>query len=466
MTVITDWRFWAIVSAVLFTGLLLLSIDRMRARARLRSMSSEWHLPERPGQMTGRQPVSRLGGGLVGSMAQMQQSAPEIRVGELAMSDVNSMVEHQAQQALLASERKSRFLAAASHDLRQPIHAITLFGAALAAEPLEGRTRYLVERLLRALSGLDELFNRLLDISRLDTGAIVPRWSVFSVEPLFTTLEARFNGLAADRQIRFRVRARPGLYVRSDATLLIEMIMNLLSNAFRYTERGGVLLAARRRNEELLIQVWDTGRGIPPEHIETIFGEFVQLDNPSRDRRKGLGLGLAIVQRIGQALGHPVTVRSRPGRGSVFVISLPLVDAPQEEPLPATALESVDLNGLLVLAIDDEIDVLIAMEALLSSWGCYVLLARSLPEALDRLASSERFPDVVLTDHVLGNGVTSTQVVESVRAAVPVELRVAIISGEAEPSLETNATTRGWGYMTKPVNPARLREFLATAVSR
>lgn len=440
MPVITDWRLWAIVCALLLTGLLLIGIDLSRTRKRVRSLESP------PG-------------------ATEENGPPPINTqGERVFSDRTLMADHEAQQALLASERKSRFLAAASHDLRQPIHAITLFGAALAAEPLEGRTRYLVDRLLRSLSGLDELFNRLLDISRLDTGAITPRWSVFSVEPLFSTLEARFNGLAADRRIRFCVRARSGLYVRSDATLLIEMIMNLLSNAFRYTEQGGVLLAARRRHGELLIQVWDTGRGIAPEHIETIFGEFVQLDNPSRDRRKGLGLGLAIVQRIGQALGHAVTVRSRPGRGSVFQISLPLVDAPAQELVAATSLDNTKLDGLLVLAIDDEIDVLIAMEALLSSWGCYVLLARSLPEALDRLASSERFPDVLLTDHVLGNGVTSTHVVESVRAAVPVELVIAVISGEAEPSLETQAVTQGWGYMTKPVNPARLREFLATAV--
>ncbi len=369
--------------------------------------------------------------------------------------------EREAQTAIEASAQKSHFLAAASHDLRQPIHAITLFVAALAAEQLEGRNRYLVDRLHRSLAGLDELFNRLLDISRLDTGAIEARMAVFPMTPLLQNLDARFAQLASNKHIEFRVRLGATANIYSDPALLIEIVMNLLSNAFRYTERGGVLLATRRRGGQLLIQIWDTGPGIAKENLELIFREFVQLDNPSRDRRKGLGLGLAIVRRLADTLNHQVRVYSRLGRGSLFEIAVPISnELPLLKDVAANEAPQTDLTGLLILVVDDEIEVLLAMEALLSAWGCFALLARSIPEALSRLSACERFPDALLTDHAVADGVGSAEIIEAVRSAVPIEMRVAVVSGEASAALEKSITASGWTFMSKPINPDKLREFL------
>ena len=396
---------------------------------------------------------------------QLQDQRTQLAERASVLESNQRHAEHELQVALEASGRKSQFLAAASHDLRQPIHAITLFVAALATEPLQGRTRYLVDRLHRSLAGLDELFNRLLDISRLDTGAIEPRLAVFPLSQLLQSLEDRFAQLAANRNIQFRVRLAAKVNVNSDPTLLIEIVMNLLSNAFRYTERGGVLLATRRRRQQVLIQIWDTGAGIAAENLNLIFREFVQLDNPSRDRRKGLGLGLAIVQRLASRLDHPIRVRSRLGRGSIFEIAVPIsnqLPALNEALLGDTA--ETDLTGLLILAVDDEIEVLLAMEAILSAWGCFVLLARSIPEALTRLAECERFPDVLLTDHALADGVDSTQIIESIRQAVPIEMKIAVISGDASTELQSQVTADGLTFMSKPINPLRLRQFLRQAL--
>ena len=367
--------------------------------------------------------------------------------------------------ARTAGTDRSRFLAAASHDLRQPIHAVTLFVAALKLQPLEGRSRYLVDHLDRSLSGLDELFNRLLDIARLDGGAIQPQCRSFGIATLLSPLGPRFQPVAADRQLDFRVRLGPDDTVRTDPVLLVEILMNLLSNALRYTTRGGVLLGTRRRGAMLRIEVWDTGIGIAPREIERIFEEFVQLDNPSRDRRKGLGLGLAIVRRLADRLGHRLEVASRPGRGSVFALEVPIeARAVHRLPVTAAVADVPDLSGLLVLVVDDEIDVLIATEALLRAWGCLVLVARSVDEATRWVHASERFPDVLITDYRLGAGSTAHDVVAAVGPLVPGRLPVLVLSAESAESAvsESDAVPgHGWAHLTKPVDERRLRARLA-----
>jgi signal transduction histidine kinase len=371
----------------------------------------------------------------------------------------------EAQEAATrARHDRTRFLATASHDLRQPVHAIGLFVGALREEVRDGRARQLVDRLDRSMSGLDELFNRLLEISRLDAGTIDPRPSVFPVGPVLQTLETRFAAVAQQRGLSFRVRSPAGVNVRSDAALLSEMLMNLLSNAIRYTQRGGVLLGARRRGDRLLVQVWDTGPGIAPRDLDRVFEEFVQLGPAGPGRRQGLGLGLAIVQRLARALECPVSVRSRVGRGSVFEVSVPI----GRDPAPARAVEPAamaasrddSLHGMLVLVVDDEIDVLVGMEAILSAWGCYVLLARSAQEAARHLDEALRFPDVLITDHLLGRGQTSADVVAMLARSVPVPIPVVVVSGESGPELASLTRSRGWDVLAKPVNPERLRELL------
>ncbi len=372
---------------------------------------------------------------------------------------------HAAQADAAAQEaggNRSRFLAAASHDLRQPIHAVTLFVAALKLQALQGRARYLVDHLDRSLSGLDELFNRLLDIARLDGGDIQPQVRSFGIATLLSPLGPRFQQVAAERQIDFRVRVGPDDTVHTDPVLLVEIVMNLLSNALRYTTRGGVLLGARRRGGMLRIEVWDTGIGIAPNEIDHIFEEFVQLDNPSRDRRKGLGLGLAIVRRLADRLGHRLEVASRPGRGSVFALEVPIeARAPRRPATTAFAPDAPDLSGLLVLVVDDEIEVLIATEALLKAWGCLVLLARSVDEATRWVQVSERFPDVLVTDNQLGDGVTARDVVAAVGPLVPGRLPVLVLSAESSASELADDPRHGWSHLTKPVHELRLRATLA-----
>ncbi|HZW19931.1 ATP-binding response regulator [Noviherbaspirillum sp.] len=370
-----------------------------------------------------------------------------------------------AQQACLD---KSRFLAAASHDLRQPMHAICLFLAALKSEAFETRSRYLLDRLDRSLAGLDDLFNRLLDISHLDAGLIVPTIKTVDATRIAQTLESRFVPVAAAKSLDFRVRCTHGLQLRTDPELLIELLTNLLSNAFRYTERGGILLAFRARRDSVLIQVWDTGCGIADDKIGIVFDEFVQLNNPARDRRKGLGLGLAIVKRLAEAMHHRLQVSSRPGQGSCFGLKVERVPgiAPMGYDITPAASPRTLLRGALVLVVDDEIDILSAMEAILDSWGCLSILARSIEEAEKYVESSLRFPDVVITDHRLENHRTSIDVNKAIAPLLPFEIPMIVISGESSPSLQNDILARGWFFMNKPVNAGRLHMTLSAALER
>lgn len=378
-------------------------------------------------------------------------------------------VEEALTQAEQACRDKSRFLAAASHDLRQPMHAITLFLGALKAEPFDSRPRYLLDRLDRSVAGLDDLFNRLLDISHLDAGLVDPSVRSIDASSLAQTLESRFLPVAAAKSLRFHVFCPAGLRLQSDPDLLIELLSNLLSNAFRYTERGGVLLAFRRRGEHALVQVWDTGCGISQENLGLIFEEFVQLNNPARDRRKGQGLGLAIVKRLANILGHPLDVRSRPGRGSVFEmrLSCSLDACPSSfEAMQQEGATASTLKGALVLVVDDENDILGAMEAILGSWGCLSILARSVEDAVKYVDNSPRFPDVIITDHRLAAQQDSTDVAAALASLIPGEIPIIVVSGEADPLLEKDVAGRGWIFMSKPVNPSRLHAAISCALEK
>jgi two-component system, sensor histidine kinase len=392
----------------------------------------------------------------------------QLREKVMAETCARVRVEEALTQAVQACRDKSRFLAAASHDLRQPMHAITLFLGALKAEPFDSRPRYLLDRLDRSVAGLDDLFNRLLDISHLDAGLVEPTVRAIDASSLAQTLESRFLPVAAAKSIRFHVVCPTGLRLQSDPELLIELLSNLLSNAFRYTERGGVLLAFRRRGDHALVQVWDTGCGVAQENLGLIFEEFVQLNNPARDRRKGQGLGLAIVRRLANILGYPIEVRSRPGRGSVFEMrlacSLDACPAPFETMQPGGMTST--LKGALVLVVDDENDILGAMEAILASWGCLSILARSVEDAVKYVDNSPRYPDVIITDHRLAADQDSTDVATALASLLPGEIPIIVVSGEADPLLEKEIAGRGWMFMSKPVNPSRLHAVISCALEK
>ncbi|GAB4400751.1 MAG: hypothetical protein OHK0048_16320 [Rhodoferax sp.] len=370
------------------------------------------------------------------------------------------MLREKKEEAELANQAKSRFLAAASHDLRQPTHALGLFVSRLAQVPHDGQTAELVAHLQASVSALQTLLDRLLDISRLEARAVqVLR------QPL--PLQSLFDRLAQDmgeksRHLGLRMRLRPtGLWVDSDPSLLYRIVLNLVSNALRYTERGGVLVTARRihAGSEVHLQVWDTGIGIAPQYQKAVFQEFFQVANAARERSRGLGLGLNIVQRTAALLEHPLTLRSQLGRGSVFGVILPAA-APQERQNTEPAAFPEDaLDGRSVLLIEDDPMASQAMQSLLQSWGLQVEAAHDAASAHDCLNRGIR-PDLILSDVRLPGPIQGLALVAELRARLQTNTAACLMSGDTDPDLIRQAQAVELTLLHKPVRPAKLRALL------
>ncbi|MEY2844161.1 MAG: hypothetical protein RI920_2198 [Pseudomonadota bacterium] len=364
-------------------------------------------------------------------------------------------------EAVEANQAKSRFLAAASHDLRQPMHALGLFASAVRAHVDTAQGGGIVDKMELAIGSAEVMFNAMLDVSRLDAGVLVPDVKPLAVGELLSRLADEYAARAQAQGLRLRVR--PGAHgVVSDATLLERVLRNLISNAIRYTPAGGVLVACRRRGDRLLIEVWDTGIGIPSDKLEVIFEEFYQLGNPERSKANGLGLGLSIVRRISTLLAHPISVSSRPGRGSRFGISVPLGTAPaRSEPAQPSQgpMDDAALIGAVVLVIDDESSALEAIQLVLRQWGCHVLCAQSGQQALALLRPLDQLPDVVLSDYRLRNGETGIAVVQALQSEFGL-LPAALITGDTAPDRLHEATASGHALLHKPVNPGQLKVLL------
>lgn len=378
-----------------------------------------------------------------------------------ALRDVTEQVRFESRlreardEAEQASRAKTRFLAAASHDLRQPIQALNMFIGVLAGRKQEERNRTVIDRIEGSLEALEGLLDALLDVSKLEAGVIVPATEDILVAPLFERLENEFKPLAEMRGLELRM-VNCTAAVHSDPILLERILRNLLSNALRYTPEGRVLLGCRRQGGTLRIQVCDTGIGIPPEHLNAIFREFHQVDNLARDRRKGLGLGLAIVDRLSRLLDHPIDVASTPGKGAVFSVSVPMVDRAPEKPHPLTweALESLD--GARVLVIDDDQSVLDSLRLQLEAWGCRTVTAHSGREALDKVADDT--PDVIVADYRLGDQETGIQAVQDLRGALGIEVPACLITGVSVTIDEP--TVSEFKLLYKPLSPRELRNAL------
>jgi signal transduction histidine kinase/CheY-like chemotaxis protein len=311
-----------------------------------------------------------------------------------------------------ASEEKTRFLGTASHDLRQPLHAIALFGAALENELRDRPEGRNAERLMRAVNALGASLDTMLDISRLDAGVITPAPQPVQLDALFLPLNHTFAARAEHQQLQLRVRAS-GLWVRSDPQLLHRMLSNLMDNALKYTARGGVTVTARDRGDAVWIEVRDSGIGIAPEQSGRIFEEFYQVDNPGRDRSRGLGIGLSIVQRLSRLLGHPVQMHSRPGRGTFFRVVVPAVGAPAGALSAVAAAPSALRRGPMpalparVLLLDDELEIREAMMGLLRSHAVdahAVADEEAAADALRRAAAEGRPFELLLCDYRLADG--------------------------------------------------------------
>src|SRR5712691_1712626 len=329
------------------------------------------------------------------------------------MSDELGRLYHQLEEANLA---KSRFLAAASHDLRQPLHALNLFVTQLRTETDQAEKSRVTAQIDAAVTAMNDLFNALLDISKLDAGVLAPELTTFPVAQLLKHMETTFAPAAREKGLRLQF-VPSAAWVRSDFILLERILLNLVSNAIRYTVRGGVLVGCRGRGQQLRIEVWDSGIGIPEDQRENIFGEFCQLAASERDRRGGLGLGLAIVDRLCRLLDHRLELTSTLGRGSRFAVSLPSVAAPQEASEHAPKAMADPASGKLIVVIEDDALALDAMRGLLRRWGCLVVTAESESEALASLVDDDQLPDLIISDYRLAGGHTGIEAIQRLRSA-------------------------------------------------
>jgi signal transduction histidine kinase/ActR/RegA family two-component response regulator len=365
-------------------------------------------------------------------------------------------------EAEMANQAKSRFLAAASHDLRQPTHALGMFITRLAQLPHDAQTRQLIGNLEASVQAMQSLLDGLLDISRLDAQVIQVTKRPFAVQGLFDQLNQVLSQTALEQGLHLRLRASP-LWVLSDATLLYRVLLNLVGNALRYTERGGVLVACRLHagGRQVRIEVWDSGIGIAPEHLESVFKEFYQVANPARNRNKGLGLGLNIVQRSCQLLEHPLQVVSRVGAGTRFTLVLPLAQPVAQVGLPAqTGLSaSDDLQGRRVLVVEDDALVRAALVGLLQTWGLTVHEAEGLAQARQWLRSGV-VPDVIISDYRLDDVHNGIDVVMQLRTMLGMPIAACLMSGDTDVALMHAAQSAGLTLLHKPVRPAKLRSLL------
>ncbi len=365
------------------------------------------------------------------------------------------------QDAVRANTAKSVFLAAASHDLRQPVHAQALFLEALSTTPLAVSQKELLANARLAASASSELLDALLDFSRLEAGVVVPAPLPFSIQDLFYRVENEVAPMADEKGLVFRCRETT-LSTYSDPALVELIVRNLTSNAIKYTCSGGVLLAARRRASSVILEVWDTGVGIAPHNQEAIFQEFHQLNNPERDRRKGLGLGLAIAKGIAVRLGHALTVRSQVGRGSVFRLEIPLYQG-QLEPNTARIIIETSLSGKKALVLDDDELALHGMGSLLQSWGMVCELAQSLGQALQAVV--RQHPDIIVSDFRLAEARDGGMAIAQLRAALNQAIPALLITGDTSPERLREAEATGIPLLHKPAAPEELRRVISQALS-
>jgi two-component system, sensor histidine kinase len=363
-----------------------------------------------------------------------------------------------------ANRAKSGFLASASHDLRQPMQAIRLLVGNLYSTPQTPESRTLLNQIRDSVEAMGSQLDFLLDISRLDSGTVVPRYGEFSLERLFQRLKLQYGPLAQAKALSLEVTtAKVG--VRSDPDLLERILQNLLSNAIRYTDAGHIELRCVQRDDCVHIEIADTGIGIPQSELATIFDVLKQLGNPERDHRKGTGLGLAIVDRLAKLLDHPVTVTSAEGRGSCFRVDVPIATAlapetPDVEPMSDTAVV-----GTFVLAIEDNPIILESLGRLLSNWGCPVVGARTGDAAIDALAEHDRIPDLIVSDYRLPNKETGIDAIANVRRAMDANVPAILITGDTDPAIADHAQRLGMQLLRKPVTPSELKRAMSLALA-
>lgn len=410
--------------------------------------------------------LRRRGGGTIWVIARARSLPVGLLVG---LADVSRYKRRErellrqkgaAEQALWA---RMRFFAAASHDLRQPLQALALFVSVLDRHV--GTDGQVVLQSIRAsLKTMEDMFNALLDMSRLDAGILKAQPAVFMVNDLLESLEGEFARQAEAGGQRLQVMPSSQA-VRSDPALLMRILRNFLSNALRYARGARILVGCRRRGSQLRIEVWDTGPGISDEQKQRIFQEFYQGSGAVADEPPGVGLGLAIVQRLASLLEHQLDLRSAPGRGSVFSVTVPRAD---EDGVRDAEDEDIgvppDLSGVSVVVVDDDRDILEGLRLLFDEWGCRAVLATGAEDAVSAMTRDNLRPDIILADLRLGGSSCGIAAIEAILAGLPSDVPALLFSGD------TNAGDAGeqgrFPLLRKPIDPLSLRRALGRTLGR
>ncbi len=396
----------------------------------------------------------------IGLEAQIRRRTDELHNALSNLELANADLSHARDEAERANRVKTRFFTAAGHDLLQPLHAARLTLSELSDVQETPDALRLTSNISSALTAIEDLLTSILDLSKLEAGAFVPKIQPVALGDVFEQLVVSGELIARRKGLEMRWRPTP-LAVQSDPLMLRRILQNLLANAIHYTEKGGFLLAARQRGRHISIEVWDTGPGIAATEHDHIFEEFQRGAASERSGGAGFGLGLSIVRRMSEALGHPLKLKSRVGRGSTFSILAPAAERPRaEQPtaLPAAGLDT--LSGQPLLVIDNDLNVLEAMQTLLNRWGANVRLARDLDDISEILTDTSFKPMLILADYQLDDGVTGLEAVARVRSAFAHKIPAIIITADRRESTSMGASHAGCELLHKPVRPAELRALM------
>jgi signal transduction histidine kinase len=402
----------------------------------------------------------------IGLEQQVRQRTDELTTTLRRLEQTNRALNLAKEAAETANISKTRFLAAASHDVLQPLNAALLSISALAEIQTSDRGVALARQVEQSLETMDELLRTLLDISKLDSGVMRPEPAEIALGSLFASLASDFTPLAAEKRLSLRFRPC-GLFVRSDRMMLRRILQNIISNAIRYTRSGGILIGARRRGDMVRIDVADTGIGIPSDQFEAIFEEFHRGSLPPGfdvGYRGGLGLGLAIVQRMVSALRHQITFTSKEGRGTTFRVYVPLASAPRAVP------DRIDtgkvprgrdlMTDAKVLLVENDSSVIEAMATLLTGWGCSVRMAAQTEEAIGLLGDTSWTPDIIVADQHLDNGDLGSVTIDHIRYYLGRHVPALIVTADPSDGLVERTRKVDIELMRKPVKPAQLRALM------
>lgn len=418
------------------------------------------------------QGAERIGAGQLGHRIALDSGDELQQLGErfnamaselqASYGGLERQVQERTRELSDANQAKSRLLAAASHDLRQPLHALNLMVAQLQLDAGAAERERLSQRIGQAIGSINTLFDGLLDVSKLDAGVIRPEPQAFAVQQLLDRMDITCSAAARDKGLELRIRAHAA-WTHTDPVLMERILGNLVGNAVRYTRSGGLLVACRRSAEGLRLSVWDTGIGIAPDKLARIFDEFYRVEGAESESREGLGLGLSIVARLADLLGHRVQVRSVPGRGSCFTVIVPEVPAQPSRP-PALAPPAPDLlQGRAVVVIDNNDSVLDSTAQLLRAWACQVQALHGLPHKLSVLAGP---PDLLLVDMHLDNAASGVAVVEALRAHWGACIPALIMTGDVTLATRERIAAAGLPQVEKPLSALRLRTALTRLLQR